>query len=291
MSLTILACQIKIPTDMRTAQDRDNHLRRTAELVDSALCKRPADLVMLPELSSISYSRHCFANPEIFAEDAQGPTYKALTQLARQHGAHVLYGAPRYRAANKLSISQFLINNKGEAAGVFDKLHMAQFGASMEKEYFTPGERLLVFEIKGFRLAPMICYDMRFAGLADQLVSNQKVDVILHAVAFYRDASFYSWRSFVLTRALENQVYWLSLNRAGEHFGNSILCPPWVDAKNPETILKAGKELVYFEIDKQAIAQAKQEYTYTQDRIHDYASLSADQNLKAAIIDKIKRAD
>lgn len=291
MSLTILACQIKIPANMQTRQDRNAHLRRIASFIDSALYKRPAALVMLPELSSVSYSPHCFANPEIFAEDAQGPSFEVLAQIAIKHGVHILYGAPRYRAKGKISISQFLIDDKGEAAGVFDKLHMAQFGASMEKGYFVPGELLLVFEIKGFRLAPIICYDMRFAGLADELVSGRKVDVILHAVAFYRDASFYSWHSFVVTRALENQVYWLSLNRAGEHYGNSVLCPPWVDKQNPETILNAGEERVYYEIDKQVIAQAKQEYTFAQDRIHDYASLSDEQYLKATINDDIKRAD
>lgn len=271
--LTILACQLNIPADMRNQHDREDHLLRSASLIDAALSKQSVDLVMLPELSSVSYSHHCFSNLAVFSEQIRGATYTTFAPIAEKHGAYILYGAPHQRDGGEYSIGQFLIDDKGEPAGIFDKLHMAQFGMSMEKEYFTPGNRLLVFEIKGVRLAPIICYDMRFAGLADELVNSHKVDVILHAVAFYRDASFYSWHAFVVTRALENQIYWLSLNRAGEQFGNSILCPPWVDHKNPETKLHTAEELVYFEIDKQVITHAKQEYTFGEDRFQDYSML------------------
>lgn len=58
--VAILACQIDIPDDMRTAADRDRRLARGADLIDRALAERRADVVMLPELSSVSYFRHVF---------------------------------------------------------------------------------------------------------------------------------------------------------------------------------------------------------------------------------------
>lgn len=271
--LTVLACQIEVPEDMRSAADRDRHLTRVAELLDRALQDRPADVVMLPELSSVSYSRRCFSNADIFAEKTEGRSFQYLSRVAKKHGAHILYGAPRTQENGGLSISQFLIDGKGRPAGVFDKLHLAQYGASMEKDYFSQGKHLLVFDVNGFRLAPIICYDMRFAALADELARRRNVDAILHCVAFYRDESFYSWRSFVIARALENQVYWLSLNRAGEKFGSSVFCPPWVDEKNRETICGNREEVVWFGIREDVISQVRKDYTFRYDRLADYSTL------------------
>jgi len=50
-------------------------------------------------------------------------------------------------------------------------------------------------------------------------VSHHDVDLILHVGAYARDESFYSWHAFAVTRAVENQFFVLSLNRAGTHFG------------------------------------------------------------------------
>lgn len=271
--LSVLACQIDVPEDMRSAEDRDHHLARIAELIDGALSDRTAEVVMLPELSSVSYSRHCFSEPEIFAEDAEGRSFQILARVAKKRRVHILYGAPCRREDGCLSISQFVIDREGRPIGAFEKLHLAQFGASMEKDYFSPGKRLLVLDIKGFRLAPVICYDLRFAGLATELALGRNVDAILHSVAFCRDESFYSWRPFVITRALENEVYWLSLNRAGEKFGASIFCPPWVDEKNRETVCGAGEELIWFDISKEVISQARHRYTFRNDRLANYSAL------------------
>jgi len=61
-------------------------------------------------------------------------------------------------------------------------------------------------------------------------VVNQGVDFILHCGAYFRDDSFYSWHSFVMTRAIENQIFFLSLNRAGVDYGDSVMSYPWSDA-------------------------------------------------------------
>lgn len=44
---------------------------------------------------------------------------------------------------------------------------------------------------------------------------------------------FLAWHSFAVTRAMENQVYLLSLNRAGADYGGSVFCPPWLDDDHP----------------------------------------------------------
>jgi len=271
--IKVLACQLDVPADMRSARDRNGHLDRVVQLLDDALSDRTADLVVLPELSSVSYTRHCFEHLEIFAESATGESFKRFSALAKKHNVFLLYGAPRVNSSGKAHISQFLIDPEGSAAGVYDKLHMAQFGASMEKDYFTGGEKLLVFDIKGIRLAPLICYDMRFPELALTMVQKHRVDAIIHPVAFFKDASFYSWHAFVIARALENQAYWFSVNRSGAEYGASIVCPPWVDQGSREIRFGQTEELVWIDIDKAIIEQTRQRYNFTADRRPNYSNL------------------
>ena len=272
-NVAVLACQLDIPADMQTASERDKHLQRTAALIDQQLLKRPADVVLLPELSSISYTRHCFSNPDVFAEEAHGASFDCLAPVARKHGVFILYGAPRVRDTQSLTICQFIIDRAGESAGWFDKLHLAQYGASMEKEYFHRGQGLCCFEVNGLRLAPQICYDMRFPDFAKTLSVHYAVQAVLHCVAFYRDESFYSWPSFVVTRAMENQIYWLSLNRAGEQFGGSVFCSPWVDEDMPVQVLGTAEECVYLDLQQSEIDRVRLAYTFSSDRLSDYSAL------------------
>ena len=276
--VTVLACQLDIPADMQTALQRDLHLQRTAELLDKQLQQQPADIVLLPELSSISYSRHCFSKPAIFAEQADGISFDFLAPVAKHHGVTLLYGAPRIvhsGAANSaaLTICQFIIDANGQPAGGFDKLHLAQYGASMEKDYFQRGQGLYYFDVNGMRMAPQICYDMRFADFAKTLAVQHEVKAVLHCVAFYRDESFYSWPSFVVARAMENQIYWLSLNRAGENFGGSVFCAPWVDEETPLQVLGSAEECLYIDIQQTEIDRIRGAYTFTSDRLADYSGL------------------
>lgn len=55
-SLTVLACQIHIP-NTQSIEISNQHLRTTCGLVCAELEQQHSDLVLLPELSSIDYSR------------------------------------------------------------------------------------------------------------------------------------------------------------------------------------------------------------------------------------------
>ncbi len=143
----------------------------------------------------------------------------------------------------------------------------------MEKDYFHSGQHLLVFEVDGIRIAPIICYDLRFAALSRALCRQHQVELLLHPTAFYRDRTFPSWHSFVIPRALENQVYFLSLNRASEHYGSSILCPPWMDQDMSPSVFSRDEDFRFLEIDRSIIAQIRETYSYQIDEFADYQRL------------------
>lgn len=268
-ALSVLACQVAIP-ETTGAEARDAHLERLAALVRAALREAPADLVALPELASIDYSRAAFARLDALAEDLHGPSYESWARVAEETGAHVAYGFPR-RVADGFRISVGVVAPDGRLLGWYDKLHLAQYGASMEKEYFGRGAHLCVVDVAGFRIAPIICYDIRIPELSRTLALDHGADLILHCGAYYRDPSFYSWHDFAVTRALENQVYLLSLNRAGAGFGGSVFCPPWIDETcEPLRLPEHDERLQRLTLTTAAITEARETYSFREDRLESY---------------------
>ena len=269
-TLTILACQIKIPTEMMTPDKRDTHLSRTIKAIETQLDTRQADLVLLPELSTIDYSRTSFDRLEQLAEPLNGNSFLQFSKLAKTRKCHVLYGFAR-REANRFFITQALVGPDGSLVTYYDKIHLCHYGASMEKEYFTQGTNLCTFKLKEFTLAPIICYDIRIPELSRNLVLNHSADVILHSGAYYRDSSFATWHPFAVTRALENQIFLLSLNRAGENYGESILCYPWMDENtSPLKFPKCAEAFEFLTLDRARISQARETYTFLKDRQESY---------------------
>ncbi len=264
----MLAYQATVPETL-TSSARDRHVERLVSRLDSSLGEGPADLVVLPELVTIDYSRSAFARLEALAEDLDGPSYQRFASLAARHRAPLVYSFPR-RSDRGYRICLSVLGPDGDLIGYYDKLHLAQYGASMEKEYFEPGDRLLLFSVAGITIAPAICYDIRFPGLFTKLCGDLGADLVVHCGAYYRDPSYPSWPSFVVTRALENQVYVLSLNRAGDSYGGSMFCPPWIDQNIAMTRLGNSEELAYFDVDKGEIARVRETYSFRKDARADY---------------------
>jgi predicted amidohydrolase len=270
-TLTLLACQIDIPA-MTTAAERDAHLATSSDKVLAQLdgSEKIVDLVVLPELSSIDYSRETFAYLSDIAEPLDGASFQVWKKVATQRNVFVSYSFAR-AGDGGFFICVAVVGPDGELVGHYDKLHLAQYGASMEKEYFTRGNHLFIFEVKGFQLAPIICYDIRIPELSRTLVIDHNVDAILHCGAYFRDASFHTWHPFVIARALENQVFFLSLNRAGQTYGNSLFCLPWQDENTP--LLQFDERDEDFQIitlDRETQRQARHDYTFLKDRLDDY---------------------
>ncbi len=271
--LRILACQIDVPV-IATAEDRDRHLDRVTAKIRSRLRKRRHDLVVLPELSSIDYSRACFDNLDNLSEPLDGPSLQRFGSLAREFGVTVVYGIPR-RDAGACYISQVAVDSSGAPIGHFDKVHLAQYGASMEKDYFSRGDHLFVFRHKGITIAPIICYDIRMPELTRTLAIDHGVQLVLHCSAHARDESFYSWHQFVVCRAVENQVYFLSLNRAGTNYGNSIFCTPWIDENSPGLRFpQTAEKFETIEVDAGVIERARKTYPLLDDRVDDYSAFA-----------------
>lgn len=271
-TLTLLACQIEIPAT-QTALARDEHLIKTANKLRQQLRGQNVDLVVLPELSSIDYSRMAFDHLDELSENLDGVSFQTWRSIAIEFGVFVCYGFAR-RDPTGTYVSAGVVAPDGQLLGHYDKLHLCHYGASMEKDYFTAGDHLFTFKIGEFTISPIICYDIRIPELSRTLTLKHGVDLILHSGAYYRDESFETWHNFTMTRAMENQVFLLSLNRAGENWGNSIFCKPWMDENiRPINFAKRQEDFQSLTFTKQELHRARQDYTFLQDRLGDYSAL------------------
>ena len=270
--LSLLACQIDIPPTASSGE-RDTHLVNSARKVRAQLNARGTDLVVLPELSSIDYSRAAFDHLHEIAESLEGKSFETWRSVAVEFGVHVCYSfALKNPSGTYISVA--VVTPEGTLAGHYEKLHVCQYGASMEKEYFDPGDHVFTFMVNGFKISPIICYDIRIPELSRVLTLKHGVDLILHCGAYYRDESFATWHDFASTRAMENQIFLLSLNRAGTTWGNSIFCRPWMDENTPlERLSDTCEDFKHIKLEKRQLREARTNYTFLKDRLTDYGSL------------------
>lgn len=121
----------------------------------------------------------------------------------------------------------------------------------------------------------VICYDFRFGAYLDRLVRDHHIDVILHPVAFSRDETFASWHPFAVTRAMENQVFYLSLNRAGPDYGESIACKPWNDGTGAQCpqVFGDDEDFRVVEVTHREIEASRKQFPLRRDRLSNYRDL------------------
>ena len=265
-ALTVLACQVSVPP-VQTPADRDAHVLALCERIRQYLNRSDTvDLIVLPELCTIEYSIGAFSHLDSLAEPIDGPSTQAFSRLAQDSGAMVVFGMAR-STKQGFAISQIIIDGVGEVVGCYDKMHLCHYGASTEKDFFQPGERVVLVDLKGWCIAPIICYDIRIPELSRALTVDHDANLLLHCGAYFRDESFSSWHSFAITRAMENQVYLLSLNRAGADYGGSIFCPPWIDDDQPAQYFETHDEdFRHLELDPALLLDVRSQYTFLKDR-------------------------
>jgi len=230
---------------------------------------------VLPELASSGYGVEAFKWLGDIAETDNGLSFRCYSVLAKKYSCFIAYGFPR-KYKDKYFISHGVVSPKGDLIGIYDKLHICQFGYCVEKNYFScpteEGEspRLVVFKAGNFNVALTICYDIRFPELWRKLALECGAHLILHPGGWPRDGGFYTWHAFAKTRAIENQVYVMSNNRASENNGASIFIPPYLD-KNTHTIeLGTDEGVLEGRLSMNHINFVRKTYNYRGDRLTKY---------------------
>jgi predicted amidohydrolase len=94
----------------------------------------------------------------------------------------------------------------------YDKRHL--FGYGDEDQHYTAGSRKLITQVKGWRICPLVCYDLRFPVWARN-AQGSAYDVLLY-VANWPERRSLAWKTLLQARAIENQAYCVGVNRIGK---------------------------------------------------------------------------
>ncbi len=176
-----------------------------------AALPEPADVIVLPEMFSTGFSM----NAPALAEAMNVTTTRWLKMMAAQTQA-LLIGSFQVKEGENFYNRLLCVRPEGTYE-FYDKRHLFRFGA--EHETFTAGNERLIVSWKGWRICPLICYDLRFPVWSRQDTKNP-YDLLLY-VANWPAARAYAWDTLLRARAIENLSYVLGVNRVGND-GNGI---------------------------------------------------------------------
>jgi len=270
-NLTIVGLQLA-NIDCNSEAQVDENL----ELAGNRILSYPkqADLFVLGELYTCGYSDIALSKLDVVSENLGGKSFQFFSAVAKKRRCYICFGFPlKVSSAQRnlkdvYQICQAVVGPTGELVSTYEKMHLCQYGDCTEKKYFTPGSSPCVFQIKGVKIGMAICYDLRFPELFRYLAWDEGADIILHPSCFPKDTAYASWQHFVVTRALENQVYMMSVNRAGSHFGGSMLCQPWYDGSSKTEVERLGDEEGVLELvcDSNLIKKIRKEFSFRKDR-------------------------
>jgi predicted amidohydrolase len=168
-----------------------------------------ADLAVFPELFVSGYR---LDHLDEVAVDPDGPELGFLAKAAAETGTAAIAGFVE-RSASCFYNSVACFDEEGSLAGVYRKVKL--FGG--EADAFLPGRRMLLVELAGRIVAPMVCFDMEFPELA-RAAALAGADLFV-TVAANMDPFGREHRVHALARALENRVPHLYVNRVGQESG------------------------------------------------------------------------
>ena len=167
----------------------------------------PTDLVVLPEMFTTGFTMAAAEH----AESMDGATVSWMLEHAQRLRA-VVCGSliVRERAHGRERFFNRLVWATPAGATVhYDKRHLFRYAG--ETERYTRGDERVVVEHCGWRIAPMICYDLRFPVWSRHA---HDCDALLY-VANWPAARHTAWSTLLRARAIENQCYVIGVNRVG----------------------------------------------------------------------------
>uniref|UniRef100_A0A2K6M5A1 Omega-amidase NIT2 n=1 Tax=Rhinopithecus bieti TaxID=61621 RepID=A0A2K6M5A1_RHIBE len=192
-----------------------------------------AKIVSLPECFNSPYGTKYF--PE-YAEKIPGESTQKLSEVAKECSIYLI------------GIHLFDIDVPGKIT-------------FQESETLSAGDSFSTFDTPYCRVGLGICYDMRFAELA-QIYAQRGCQLLVYPGAFNLTTGPAHWELLQRSRAVDNQVYVATASPARDEkasyvaWGHSTVVNPW-----GEVLAKAGTEeaIVYSDVDLKKLAEIRQQ--------------------------------
>jgi len=187
----------------------DKNLEVFSSKINSII--EPTDLIVLPEMFTTGFSMQ----PEKFADTMDGRTVRWMKKQATKKNC-VITGS-FICVENGNYYNRLIWMQPDGTFSAYDKRHL--FSMANEHKHYTAGTKKITQEINGWKICPLICYDLRFP-VWSRNIKNNPYDVLIY-VANWPERRNHPWKTLLLARAIENQCYVVGLNRIGND-GNEI---------------------------------------------------------------------
>lgn len=190
-------------------------------------------------LQEVPDTSHIILLPETFAT---GFTMQPQKHAQSMDGIIVSWMTGKAKTLKKIIIGSVAIHEDGKfynrlicvfPNGIiyhYDKKHL--FTLAGEHEYYQAGDKKLIIQVNGWKLALHICYDLRFPVWLRQSPNKEEQYDALLLVANWPERRIKAWSTLLNARAIENQAYVIAANRVGYdgnniyHNGHSMIVDP-----------------------------------------------------------------
>ncbi len=268
---------------MACSADSEENLQRALGKVEEA-AKDGAQIICLPEL----FRSHYFCQQEdaaLFdlAESIPGPSTEALSRVSKTHGVTILVSVFERRAAGVYHNSLAVLDERGEIAGLYRKMHVPDDPSYYEKFYFTPGDRgFQAVKTTHATVGPLICWDQWYPEAA-RMTALQGAEILLYPTAIgwhpkekseEGQAQREAWITIQRSHAIANGVFVVAVNRIGhespaggdglEFWGSSFVCDPFGVVLAQASIDQ--EENLVVDIDLKRIEEVRRNWPFLRDR-------------------------
>jgi omega-amidase len=184
-------------------------------MFDAYLANIPeVDLIVLPEMFSTGFSM----NAVRLSESMTGSAVTWMRNSAHAKNC-VIAGSLMLHEGDEDDRKYYnrLVWMKPDGSyDCYDKKHL--FSLTQEPKIYVPGSKKLIVELKGWRICPMVCYDLRFPVWSRNAIDkdrNADYDVLIYSANWPAPRAL-AWKTLLQARAIENQSYVVGVNIVGE---------------------------------------------------------------------------
>lgn len=239
-------------------QNPGENLKSFGEKISSI---KGSHLIVLPEMFTTGFSM----NVESQAVAMDSLSLRWMKEMASKSKS-VITGSLIIREENKFYNRLIWMRPDGTFEK-YDKRHL--FRMAEEDKYFSAGNERLVVELNGWKICPLVCYDLRFPVWSRNKFKKQAneftadFDLLIY-VANWPEKRRKPWSTLLPARAVENLCYSIGLNRVGED-GKNISYSGDSAAYDffGETIASckpSNEEILTFELDKKRLEDFRKSF-------------------------------
>ena len=219
--------------------------------------REKTDLIVLPEMFNTGFSM----NVDTLAEPMDGKTMLWMKSQSQKYNC-VITGSLIITENGKFYNRLIWMRPDGTYEH-YDKRHL--FTLAKEHHTYTAGDKRLIVELKGWKICPVICYDLRFPVFLRN--TDAAYDLLL-VVANWPEKRALHWRTLLPARAIENQCYVIGVNRVG-HDGNEVYHSgdsSCIDPNGKVTYYKRDEEDLYtFTMNAEELAKVRRALPFLKD--------------------------